>query len=549
MSNQEGSSEKTVRNAADFHPNIWRNYFLTCPSETIDTWTEQHHKELKEEVRRMIASDADKPAHKLRLIDTVQRLGVAYHFGKEIDDALEKISHDPFDDKDDLHIVSLCFRLLRQHGIKMSCDVFEKFKDDDGKFKASLMNDVQGMLNLYEAAHLAIHGEDILDEAIVFTTTHLKSILSNCHVNSTFAKQIRHSLRVPLRKAVLRLESRYFMDIYSKDDLHDKTLLNFAKLDFNILQVMHQKEASDMVRWWRDLDFLKKLPHIRDRVVELYFWMLVGVSYEPKFSTGRICLSKITCFLTLIDDTFDAYGTFEELTIFTEAVTRWDFGHIDALPEYMKFIFKTLIDVYSEAEKALAEEGRSYSIQYAIQSVQELVMKYLCEAKWLNKAHVPSLDEYKSVSLRSIGVLTVAVASLVFMGDIATKEVFEWVMNNPKIIIAAETIVRFLNDIAGHKFEQKREHSPSAVQCYKNQHVVSEEEAVKALSLEVANSWKVINKELLLNPMAVPLPLLQLILDLSRSADFMYGGAQDRFTHSTMMKDQVELVLRDPVKL
>lgn len=126
--------------------------------------------------------------------------------------------------------------------------MFEKFKDDDGKFKASLMNDVQGMLNLYEAAHLAIHGEDILDEAIVFTTTHVKSILSNCHVNSTFAKQIRHSLRVPLRKAVLRLESRYFMDIYSKDDLHDKTLLNFAKLDFNILQVMHQKEASDMVR-------------------------------------------------------------------------------------------------------------------------------------------------------------------------------------------------------------------------------------------------------------------------------------------------------------
>lgn len=147
MSTQEGSSEKTIRNAADFHPNIWGKYFLTCPSDvikhlvtnymhslnmhacslvfvciqTIDTWTEQHHKELKEEVRRMIASDADKPAHKLRLIDAVQRLGVAYHFGKEIDDALEKISHDPFDDKDDLHIVSLCFRLLRQHGIKMSC--------------------------------------------------------------------------------------------------------------------------------------------------------------------------------------------------------------------------------------------------------------------------------------------------------------------------------------------------------------------------------------------------------------------------------------------
>lgn len=78
---------------------------------------------------------------------------------------------------------------------------------------------------------------------------------------------------------------------------------------------------------------------------------------------------------------------------------------------------------------------------------------------------------------------------------------------------------------------------------------MSEEEAVKALSLAVANSWKVINEELLLNPTAIPLPLLQVIFDLSCSADFMYGDAQDRLTHSTMMKDQVELVLRDPIKL
>lgn len=160
-------------------------------------------------------------------------------------------------------------------------------------------------------------------------------------------------------------------------------------------------------RWWRDLDFLKKLPYIRERVVELYFWILVGVSYEPNFSTGRIFLSKIICLVTLVDDTFDAYGTFEELTIFTEAVARfktmhiymlrkafhrlsmfqnvhinringffifrWDIGYIDALPEYMKFIFKTLIGVYSEAEEELSKEGRSYSIQYAIRSVGNFI--------------------------------------------------------------------------------------------------------------------------------------------------------------------------------
>lgn len=45
--------------------------------------------------------------------------------------------------------------------------MFEKFKDDEGKFKASMINNVRGMLSLYEAAHLAVHGEEILDEAIV----------------------------------------------------------------------------------------------------------------------------------------------------------------------------------------------------------------------------------------------------------------------------------------------------------------------------------------------------------------------------------------------
>ena len=36
--------------------------------------------------------------------------------------------------------------------------------------KANLISDVMGMLSLYEAAHLGIHEEGILDEALAFTT-------------------------------------------------------------------------------------------------------------------------------------------------------------------------------------------------------------------------------------------------------------------------------------------------------------------------------------------------------------------------------------------
>ncbi|MCD7472355.1 hypothetical protein HAX54_013513 [Datura stramonium] len=46
---------------------------------------------------------------------------------------------------DNLYVVALRFRLVRQQGHYMSSDVFEQFTDHDGKFKKTLINDVQGL--------------------------------------------------------------------------------------------------------------------------------------------------------------------------------------------------------------------------------------------------------------------------------------------------------------------------------------------------------------------------------------------------------------------
>ena len=62
-------------------------------------------------------------SQQLDLIDALQHLGVAYHFEREIQEALERI-YTTFNDKndvDDLYKVSLSFRLLRQEGFKVSC--------------------------------------------------------------------------------------------------------------------------------------------------------------------------------------------------------------------------------------------------------------------------------------------------------------------------------------------------------------------------------------------------------------------------------------------
>ena len=123
-------------------------------------------------------------------------------------------------------------------------DVFNKFKDNRGNFKESLIKDVQGMLSLYEATHMKVHGEDMLDETLKFTTTHLNSIVIN--LSPPLATQVSHALNRPIRKSLPRVEARHYFSIYQEIASRNKVLLNLAKLDFNMLQKQHQKELSHM---------------------------------------------------------------------------------------------------------------------------------------------------------------------------------------------------------------------------------------------------------------------------------------------------------------
>lgn len=71
----------------------------------------------------MIMEPVDDSNQKLPFIDAVQRLGVSYHFEKEIEDELENIYRDTNnnDAENDLYTTALRFRLLREHGFDISC--------------------------------------------------------------------------------------------------------------------------------------------------------------------------------------------------------------------------------------------------------------------------------------------------------------------------------------------------------------------------------------------------------------------------------------------
>ncbi|CAI9754858.1 unnamed protein product [Fraxinus pennsylvanica] len=131
----------------------------------------------------------------MNLIDTLERLGVSYHFEEEIDELLErffKLNSNYADKAYHLYTVALHFHLLRQHGYCISCDIFKKFIDENGKFKENIKSDTRGLLSIYETSYLRVHGEDILEDVIAFTTDILKSMAP--HLSSTIEKQVAHAL-------------------------------------------------------------------------------------------------------------------------------------------------------------------------------------------------------------------------------------------------------------------------------------------------------------------------------------------------------------------
>ena len=57
-------------------------------------------------------------------------------------------------------------------------------------------------------------------------------------------------------------------------------------------------------------------------MVEGYLWPM-AMSYEAEYSIARKMESKLIGCISILDDTYDAYGTIEELELFTQAIERF----------------------------------------------------------------------------------------------------------------------------------------------------------------------------------------------------------------------------------
>ncbi|RDY12565.1 putative terpene synthase 2, partial [Mucuna pruriens] len=552
------------RHLADFHPSIWKDYFLQYVSESteLDQNIETQIETLKREVSNMLVSKTEQPLAKVDLIDSICRLGVNYHFEHEIDQVLQHIHKNYVVNgeitlQDNLCSLAVLFRLLRQHGFHVSPLVFDKFKDAEGNFSKRLASDVEGMLCLYEASHMRLHGEDILEEALAFTSIHLEVIATE--LSPSLTAQVNHSLRQALHKNLPRLEARRYISIYEQDASHNEILLTFAKLDFNKLQNIHQKEFGYICKWWNELDVPGRLPYARDRIVECCFWVL-AIYFEPQYSEARKIMTKVFALMSIIDDTYDAHGTIEELELLTEAIERWDISCLDDLPTYMKVSYKLLIKVYEDIEKETKKEGKAYCVNYGIKELKKVAQAYMIEARWFNSNYKPTTEEYMQTSIISCALALLIITSYIGMGDTATENIFKWASNEPKIVKASSIICRLMDDIVSNEesysstmfiyvpLHDKRGHVSSFLECYMSEYGKSREDAINECQKRITNAWKDINEECL-RPITVPMPFLMRVLNFTRFMDVFYKD-EDNFTHAGgIMKTYIKALLIDPVPI
>ncbi|MED6195317.1 hypothetical protein PIB30_036788 [Stylosanthes scabra] len=552
------NSQQIVRRYENFfQPSIWDyDYIQSLNSEYKGDVYVEKRQFLREEVRKMVCK-VENGVDQLELIDVLQRLGLAYHFNNEIKNMLDNIYNMMMLDNSIMHkdknlyATALQFRLFRQHGYGISTDVVQGFQDEMGNFNQHLSNDVEGMLSLYEASFHSMENETVLDEARDFTSKYLKEYLSkndndesdDNHHEKYLSLLINHALELPLHWRIARWEAQWFINAYEQSKNMNPTLLRLAKLDFNILQTIYQQELKESSRWWKSIGLGDKLSFGRDRMVENYFWT-VGSNFEPEFANIRTVISKVNALITLIDDVYDVYGTFEELELFTYAIERWDPFANDDLPDYMKLCFLALYNFVNELANEIFKDNGYNVTPYLKKSWMDLCKSYFIEAKWYQSGYTPRFEEYIENAWISISAPVILVHTYVLVPSQSFRE--EDLLHYSDVIKYSSLILRLANDHGTYEREKETGDIIKSIQCLMNESEASERDALERIKCMLSVTWKRMNQE------AHNSPLSKLFkenaMNLGRMALCMYQHGDGHSIQHSQIKNRILSLIIQPIK-
>ncbi|XP_020166190.2 tau-cadinol synthase-like [Aegilops tauschii subsp. strangulata] len=495
------------------------------------------------EVVHMLFKTCSNSLERIKLVDAVQHLGIAHLFEIQIGMALSDI-HESELSISSLHEVALRFRLLREHGLWVSPDVFKKFRGEDGSFNGYITNDPKGLLCLYNAAYTLTHGEPELRDAISFARHHLESLASS--LESPLAEQVKRALHVPLPRTYRRLEALRYMPEYEQEEGHNPILLELAKLEFNLLQGVHLKELKAISEWYSDLKGYVGLSFARDRVVESY---LAGycVFYEEEHALPRMIFAKLNFLQTMLDDINDVSATLEEYGKLDAAIQRWDESAVSLVPGYLTKFYNKLLICFKEFDNEL-RVNRRYSIDHIKKKFQLLSSCHLQEAEWLHKNHKPRFEDKLHLGAMSVGAVGLCVYMMVCMGDKMPKGALEWALGYPDVIMACAKIGRLMNDLAASFKPRNNMDVANCVECYASEHKVAEEVAFSAIDSMIEDEWRTTNQARFQQGREL-LPAVQRVVNLTLSVPVYYGDRKDAFTFSSHLEDIIKSLFVKPIPI
>lgn len=89
------------------------------------------------------------------------------------------------------------------------------------------------MLNLYKESYHSFVDESILDDIRDITTNYLKE--NSEKIDGRIFSLVSHALEQPRHWRVPRVEVKWFIELYEKNNSMSPTLVELAKLDFDMV--------------------------------------------------------------------------------------------------------------------------------------------------------------------------------------------------------------------------------------------------------------------------------------------------------------------------
>ncbi|XP_076919912.1 (3S,6E)-nerolidol synthase 1-like [Bidens hawaiensis] len=505
----------------------------------VKTGESINNSEQLEEARRLLNNNNNCPYKTMEVVDALQKLCINHYFQDEIDVILKRL-HTKISNSLDydnygqisLYDVSLSFRILRQEGYYISADVFASFKQEDGKFKGEIAEDVKGLMALYEASQVSIEGDNMIEEAADFSSHRLKEMIP--FLNQNEAIIVNDTFKYSYQRTSPAFMVKKYIKRYT-----GTTMSELAELELANVQSVHRTEIDLISRWWMDLGLAQEFKLARNQPLHWYLWPMASLT-DPSLSEQRIELTKPIALVFLIDDIFDVYGTLDELILFTEAVKRWDSNNLE-LAYHLRICVETLYKVTHEISEKIYNRHGFNPNEFLKQAWTNLCEAFLVEAKWFAQEHMPMAKDYLKNGMVSTGAYVVIVHMFFLLGGGTSKESARLINDNKNISSCLAKILRLWDDLGSAKDVDQDGHDGSYVTYYmKENEGCSIQNARDHVMTMITNTWKQLNKECL-SPNQFSVTFTKACVNLARMIPLMYNYDEN---HSLpLMEDYINSML------